>query len=150
MQTGRLDQIQTLICPRHLDQATQPHNSGDKRHHPTDENSDDDQKGYDPGLFWARRVDLIHCHLLPGGVRAGPPLLWAARFWLLSLLALGFLSLRPFLCVRLGRRLRLRKATAHTTQHSHEHLIAPRLSTHILARTVFPDQHTSLGSWRMA
>jgi len=47
---------------------------------------------------------------------------WAGRFWLLRLLALGFLSLRSFLCVRLGRRLRLREAIAYTTQHSHEHL----------------------------
>ena len=36
------------------------------------------------------------------------------RFWLLRLLALGFLGLRPFLCIRLGRRLGLREATAHT------------------------------------
>ena len=32
------------------------------------------------------------------------------RFWLLRLLALGFLGLRPFLCIRLGRRLGLREA----------------------------------------
>ena len=51
------------------------------------------------------------------------------RFWLLRLLALGFLGLRPFLCVRLGSRLRLREATAHTTQHSHEHLITPLLTS---------------------
>ena len=51
------------------------------------------------------------------------------RFWLLSLLALGVLSLRPFLCVRLGRRLRLREATAHTTQHSQEHLLTPLLTS---------------------
>ncbi len=65
----------------------------------------------------------------PQGVRAGPSLLWAARFWLLRLLALGFLGLRPFLCIRLGRRLGLREATAHTTQHSHEHLITPLLTS---------------------
>ena len=51
------------------------------------------------------------------------------RFWLLRLLALGFLGLRPFLCIRLGRRLGLREATAHTTQHSHEHLITPLLTS---------------------
>ena len=54
---------------------------------------------------------------------------WAGRFWLLRLLALGFLSLRSFLCVRLGRRLRLREAIAYTTQHSHEHLTTPFLTS---------------------
>ena len=66
----------------------------------------------------------------PGGdSRSGRLFFWAARFWLLRLFTLGFLSLRPFLCVRLGRRFRLREATAHTTQHSHEHLITPLLTS---------------------
>jgi len=62
------------------------------------------------------------------------------RFWLLRLLALGFLGLRPFLCIRLGRRLGLREATAHTTQHSQEHLTTPLLPTHMIIRTVLLNQ----------
>lgn len=93
-----------------------------------------------------QRTRRIRCSISVAVVRFR-----AARFWLLGprlFLALGVLiwrlprGLRPFVCVRLVRRLRLREATAQTTQHSHEHLITPHFPTHMIARTVFLDHST--------